>query len=148
MKRLSLFLVVFGVFALVVSGCSGSEDEASGEDETTAAKVVDDEGADEAAEVEDEAEMAAEDGEDSGDDVELAEIGVPECDEYVEKYMTCISEHVPEEASTELVQAFKASQDAWAQAASNEAARETLAETCTQALAAAQESMQAYDCEW
>jgi hypothetical protein len=140
-KPLALFLVILGVFALVISGCGSSGEEAPAEDET-APKPVEGDEAEPAADEGEEAEPAAEEG------VELAEIGVPECDEYVQKYMTCINEHVPEEASTELVEAFKASQDAWAQAAADEAARETLAETCTQALAAAQESMQAYDCEW
>jgi hypothetical protein len=147
MKRLSLFLVILGVFALVISGCGSSgEEEASG-DESTAPKAVEGDEAEAAAEEGEEAEAAAEEGEEA-EGVEFAEIGVPECDEYVEKYMACISEHVPEEASTELLEAFKASQQAWAQAAEHEGARETLAETCSQALAAAQASMQAYDCEW
>ncbi len=144
MKRLSLFLVVLGVFALVVSGCSGSEDEANG-DESTAPKTVEDDEAEEAGEVAEEVEEAAEAPEEAG---EVAEIGVPECDEYIQSYMACVSEHVPEEARAQMVESFEATQEAWAQAAADEAGRETLAEACTQALEQTKEAMAAYDCEW
>ena len=74
-------------------------------------------------------------------------IGVPECDEYIEKYMKCIEEKMPEAAREQTQKAVQQSIDAWKQAADGPA-KDTLAETCKNALETAKKATAAMGCEW
>ena len=76
------------------------------------------------------------------------DFGVPECDNYMRKYLACIDSKVPETARPMLKQALDQSKAAWKQAASTPAGKTGLAAACTQAEATAKQSMAAYGCEW
>lgn len=76
------------------------------------------------------------------------DFGVPECDQYVKKYLACLDGKVPEAARGMLRQSFEQSQQAWKNAAATPQGRAGLASACTQAEAAAKQSMQAYGCQW
>ena len=75
-------------------------------------------------------------------------IGVPECDDYIAKYETCLRAKVPEMVRPQLENALKQSRDNWKKAAANEQSRGTLAAACKQASDAAAASMKAYGCAW
>lgn len=74
-------------------------------------------------------------------------IGVPECDEYIEKYMKCIEEKMPEAAREQTLKAMEQSVDAWKQAAQGPG-KEQLAQTCKTALETAKKATEAMGCEW
>ena len=75
-------------------------------------------------------------------------IGIPECDDYIAKYETCLRGKVPEMVRPQLENALKQSRDNWKKAAANEQSRGTLAAACKQASDAAAASMKAYGCAW
>jgi hypothetical protein len=72
--------------------------------------------------------------------------GVPECDDYISKYMACIDQKVPEAAREQVRAAFEATKASWQQAATTEAGRSTLAMACKQATDTARMAMSAYGC--
>lgn len=65
-----------------------------------------------------------------GDDGGGEGVGVPECDEYVEKYTACIDEKMPEAARETSKKALQTSVDAWKKAAATPAGKEGLAQAC------------------
>jgi len=75
-------------------------------------------------------------------------IGIPECDDYIAKYETCVRGKVPEQARAALESSLKAARDNWKKAAENAQSRGTLAAACKQASDAAATSMKAYGCTW
>ena len=77
------------------------------------------------------AEPAAEASPDST--AETAEIGVSECDSYLERMTACI-EQMPEEAQVAARSGLTQSKAAWRQAAATEAGRTALAQSCKAAL--------------
>lgn len=77
-----------------------------------------------------------------------AEIGVPECDAYMKKYMGCVEDKVPKETRDQLKQSFDAQKAAWKQAAATDEGKKALADACKQADAAAKASMSAFGCSW
>jgi hypothetical protein len=77
-----------------------------------------------------------------------ASFGVPECDDYVQKYLACIDEHVPEAAQEQLRAAFDQTRSAWQQAAATDTGKAGLAAACTQAMDAAKTSMASYGCNF
>jgi len=72
--------------------------------------------------------------------------GVPECDEYLTKYMACIQSKVPESMRGTFEQSMNQARDAWKQAASTPAGKAALGAGCKQALDAAKQAMSAYGC--
>ena len=80
--------------------------------------------------------------------VAAGDFGVPECDSYMKKYLACIDAKVPDAVRVPFKQAFDQQKAAWKQAASTEQGRAGLAMGCTQAEAAAKQSMSAYGCQW
>lgn len=91
-------------------------------------------------------EAAAEgEGEDGGGGAD--KIGVPECDEYITKYLKCIEEKMPEAAREQTRKAVQQSIDAWKQAAEGPG-KDTLAQTCKTALETAKKATEAMGCEW
>jgi hypothetical protein len=76
------------------------------------------------------------------------DFGVPECDNYMKKYLACIDSKVPDMARPALKQALDQSKAAWKQAASTPQGKASLATACTQAEATAKQSMAAYGCAW
>ncbi|HYX28964.1 MAG TPA: hypothetical protein VE863_10370 [Pyrinomonadaceae bacterium] len=75
-------------------------------------------------------------------------IGVPECDDYIAKYESCIRSKVPEAGRAAAESSLKTSREAWKKAAENAQSRATLAATCKQASDMAAASMKAYGCSW
>lgn len=75
-------------------------------------------------------------------------IGIPECDDYIAKYESCVKGKVPEAARASLESSLKMARDNWKKAAENAQSRGTLAAACKQASDAAAASMKAYGCTW
>ena len=79
--------------------------------------------------------------------VQAGDFGVPECDEYMKKYMACIDK-MPEAARSMAKQTLEQTKSAWKQGASTAEGKAALASGCTQASDAAKAGMQAYGCTW
>lgn len=77
-----------------------------------------------------------------------ASIGVPECDEYLNKVQACIDNHVPEDSRAMQRQSMDQIRDQWRQAAANPTAKAGLAAGCKAALETARASFASYGCEW
>ena len=88
---------------------------------------------------EDGGEAAAEGGDAAGGD----KIGVPECDDYVEKYTKCIDEKLPDPVKETSRKAMQTSIDAWKKAAATAAGKEGLVQACKTATEAVKAS-----CGW
>jgi hypothetical protein len=76
--------------------------------------------------------------------------GVPECDEYIEKYEACltsIGEKYPQ-VQPSLKSAFEAQRKGFKDAAASPSGKETLPGVCKQAIESAKESTKAYACKW
>ena len=80
--------------------------------------------------------------------IATAEFGVPECDDYLAKYLACVDSKVPEAARAMVRQQLDQTKAAWKQAASTPQGKAGLAMGCKQALDAAKTSMAAYGCSW
>ncbi len=76
------------------------------------------------------------------------DIGVPECDSYVKKYIDCIDAKMPAEVKDATKKAFDQQKDAWKQAASTAEGKKALADACKQAEEATKQAMSAYGCSW
>ena len=77
-----------------------------------------------------------------------AEFGVPECDEYVNKYSACVDSKVPEAMRGTVRQQLEQTKAAWKQAASTPQGKAGLAMGCKQATEAAKTALAAYGCSW
>jgi hypothetical protein len=75
------------------------------------------------------------------------EFGVPECDDYMKKYLACIDKLAPS-AQAQARQALDQSREAWKQAASTEMGKTALASTCKTASDTAAPAMRAQGCTW
>jgi len=75
-------------------------------------------------------------------------IGIPECDDYIAKYESCVRGKVPEQARAALESSLKTARENWKKAAENAQSRGTLAAACKQASDAAAASMKAYGCSF
>ena len=75
-------------------------------------------------------EAKADGGGDEGGDGGGEGVGVPECDDYIEKYTKCIDEKMPEAARETSKKALQTSVDAWKKAAATPAGKEGLAQAC------------------
>lgn len=73
-------------------------------------------------------------------------IGVPECDDYIAKYESCVRSKVPETMRAQLETSLKTARENWKKAAENAATKGTLAAACKQASDAAAASMKAWGC--
>lgn len=75
-------------------------------------------------------------------------IGVPECDEYIEKYEACINTKVPEAQRAAFKPSFEAIRKGWKESASNPQTKAALAGGCKQAIETAKQSMSTFSCTW
>jgi len=73
-------------------------------------------------------------------------VGVPECDDYLNKYQACVDSKVPEASRAALKQSLDQTRGAWRAALASPGAKEGLATACKQAHDAAKASMGAYGC--
>src|SRR5262245_10960267 len=62
--------------------------------------------------------------------VAAGDFGVPECDEYMKKYLACIESKVPDAGRASMKQALDAQKAAWQQAAATPEGRAGLATGC------------------
>jgi len=81
-------------------------------------------------------------------DAGASEFGVPECDEYIKKYLACIDSKVPESARAMVRQGLDQTKASWKQAASTPEGKQGLAMGCKQATETAKSAMAAYGCSW
>jgi len=146
MKFNSLILGAVAAFALsTVPACDDKKDDKKAEDKKDAkdakAKAEEKKAEEKKAEEKKEEPAAAEGG--GGGD----KIGIPECDEYIEKYTKCISDKVPEAARQQMKDAMDQSTKAWKEAAAGPA-KDGLATACKAALDAAKQATASMGCEW
>ncbi len=75
-------------------------------------------------------------------------IGVPECDEYIQKYEACVNSKVPEAQRGMYKSTFEQQRKAFKDAAANPQSRAGLATGCKQAIETAKQAMTTYGCAW
>jgi hypothetical protein len=75
-------------------------------------------------------------------------IGVPECDDYIAKYESCIKGKAPEAARASMESSLKTVREQWKKSAENAQSRAALAAACKQASDTAAAGMKAYGCTW
>jgi hypothetical protein len=80
--------------------------------------------------------------------VASGDFGVPECDDYMKKYVACVDSKVPDASRQALKQALDQTKAAWKQAAATPGGKAALATGCTQALATAKQALGMYGCQW
>ncbi|HEY0432081.1 MAG TPA: hypothetical protein VGC61_09690 [Pyrinomonadaceae bacterium] len=73
-------------------------------------------------------------------------IGVPECDEFIANYDTCISSKVPEATRAQYKTAIEQWRTSWRKLAENPQTKATLAAACKQSAEQARTSMKTYNC--
>lgn len=140
MKRLMLVLSALAMFGFVFGGCKKDKPA-----EPAAPP------ADEAKKEEPPPPPPAEPKEEAKDEAKEGEafsVGVPECDEYIGKYTSCIKDKIPEANRAAMEQGLNTMKDAWKKAAETEAGKAGLANACKMAMDAAKKSMGAFGCEW
>jgi hypothetical protein len=153
MKRLMLVLASLAVLGFVFSGCKKDKpaEPAAPADEAKKDEPPPPEPADEPKPDEEQpADEAKADEEAPADEAAAGEdkIGVPECDEYIEKYTKCIGDKVPEAARAAMEKGLQMARDGWKKAAATEAGKAALAQGCKAALDAAKKATASYNCEW
>lgn len=74
-------------------------------------------------------------------------VGVPECDDYLTKYMACVSDKVPEAARAQFEQSLTTTREQWKQAAATPEGKASLAQACTTAREQAKTALGAFGCE-
>jgi len=77
-----------------------------------------------------------------------AEIGIPTCDEYVNKVGRCISEHAPDDKKKALELSLQRTRASWTSLASNPGTRPSLGQTCELALTSTKASFASLSCNW
>lgn len=75
-------------------------------------------------------------------------IGVPECDNFIEKYEACITGKVPEAARAQFNATLKQWRDSWRQAAATPQGKAGLAQGCKVAADSARQSLKAFGCDF
>lgn len=73
-------------------------------------------------------------------------LGVPECDDYLNKYEACVMSRAPEAARGALVKSLSQTRNAWRGSLSTPAGKEALAKACQQARDTARPSLAGYGC--
>jgi len=76
------------------------------------------------------------------------DFGVPECDQYMRKYLACIDSKVPDMVRPTLKASLDQQKQAWKKAASTPEGKAGLAAACTQMEGQSKAAMQAYGCSW
>jgi hypothetical protein len=76
-----------------------------------------------------------------------SDIGVPECDSYMQKYEQCL-DHAPSEKQRALKDNLDRTRSAWKALASNPGVRPGLAQSCSLAYDTARTALTEYGCTW
>ena len=83
----------------------------------------------------------------SGTVANAEKIGIPECDEFVAKYETCIAEHVPDAKKKEYQENIDVWRSIWRDMAAKSNDRATLAAACKRKVEQAREALKSFNCE-
>ncbi|MDQ1523628.1 MAG: hypothetical protein QOE47_1552 [Pyrinomonadaceae bacterium] len=75
-------------------------------------------------------------------------IGVPECDDYLAKYESCVSTKVPAAARAQYESTLAQTRKSWRDLAANPQTKASLAQACKQATESARTSLKAMGCEF
>ena len=75
-------------------------------------------------------------------------IGVPECDDYLAKYESCVSSKVPEAARAQYQSTLAQTRKSWRDLAANPQTKASLAQACKTATESARQTMKAIGCEF
>ena len=75
-------------------------------------------------------------------------IGVPECDDYLDKYQACISGKVPEAARAQYETTLAQTRKSWRDLAANPQTKASLAAACKTATESARATMKSIGCEF
>lgn len=75
-------------------------------------------------------------------------IGVPECDQFLQRYDACLNSNVPEAQRAQVRASLDQMRAAWRQAAQSPQARAALEAQCTQIGQQMAQSMAAYSCRF
>ena len=73
-------------------------------------------------------------------------IGVPECDEYIANYESCVSGKVPEVARAQFKTSLEQLRSSWRKLAENPQTKGSLAAACKMSADQARTAMKAYNC--
>ena len=73
-------------------------------------------------------------------------VGIPECDDYLNKYQACVQSKVPEAARATLIQSLDQTRAAWRTTLAAPGGKDSLAAACKQMRDATKASMSAYGC--
>ena len=73
-------------------------------------------------------------------------IGIPECDDFLEKYEECVSDKVPEAARAQFNSSLKQWRDSWRTAASTPQGKASLAQGCKMVADQSRQSMKSFGC--
>ena len=77
-----------------------------------------------------------------------ADIGIAECDEFLEKYEACVNDHVPAATKAQFQMSMDQWRKTWKSIAAQPAARPSLVQACQQALDTTRQATTAYGCKW
>ena len=75
-------------------------------------------------------------------------IGVPECDDYLAKYESCVNDKVPAAARAQYESTLAQTRKSWRDLAANPQTKASLAQACKSATEAARASMKTMGCEF
>jgi len=78
----------------------------------------------------------------------LGKIGIPECDEYVEKFEACVNTKVPESQRANFMSSFISMRQSWKAIANNPQTKSELAKGCKQSMEASKKTMSSFACTW
>jgi len=129
LSKLSLILCV--VFATVLIGCSTTETNTNGSATTSNSNKA------ATTSMTPASTTASTAGE---------KIGVPECDEFLAAYETCVSSKVPEAVRAQYKTSIEQWRTSWQKLAANPATKGTLAAACKQSAEQARASMKSFGC--
>ena len=74
--------------------------------------------------------------------------GIPECDDFLNKYESCVNGKVPEAARGAMAKSIQMWKDGWKKLADNPATKKVLADTCKKTAEASKKAMASFKCEW
>lgn len=73
-------------------------------------------------------------------------VGVPECDDFIEKYDACVSSKVPEAARAQYRHSIETWRTEWAKMANNPRTKPALAQACKMVIEQQKTAMKSYNC--
>lgn len=83
-------------------------------------------------------------------DTAIGKIGIPECDDYVEKFEACVNTKVPEGQRANFMSSFNSMRESWKAivVADNPQSKAALAAGCKQSMEASKKTMSSFACAW